>query len=259
MTHQSTKIADDADVDSHAFIATLVSRALARVMEDSKPDQLNEYAETIDALCKAFTDDDPEMRRKLVQELLVAGLETSEFIDSHVGDTARALGDQWERNEISFVDVTIGTARLQESVRRLAARDERPPPEATAPHVLLTAPHNEDHLLGLFVVARHFEDLGCVVHIAIGHHPSEIAAIVAKKKLDLIGISISSSRTIETARKIVTEIRVKTTKTTPIVLGTTLEGANRKALAQVGADFLSSSASEALSLARVAPHTTEHN
>lgn len=205
----------------------LAARALNLVMRpgretfDETADDIPYHA-IIEALSEAFCADDPDMRRRAVSELLLSGVSGKEFIHSHAGDTARLLGDLWADNKISFAETTIGVARLQETVRTLAASHELDQMAGVGSEILLVAPEGEHHLLGLFIACEAFQDAGCYVHLAFGQSPDEIRQLAQKTQFAMIGISVSSNRTVKEARAIVKKLRSGLTKNVPIVLGGSL-------------------------------------
>ena len=69
------------------------------------------------------------------------------------------MGERWFANTLSFADVTIGAARLQETVRAL---DQRRSMDARAygDRILLVVPHTEHHTLGVFVASQQFRRRG---------------------------------------------------------------------------------------------------
>ncbi len=204
--------------EGKAFEA-LANQALARVMPSNDHKSEEEYQYRITILAEAVLDDDPAARHRIVAELLNSGIANSDFICSYVRDTSRYLGDLWAGNRISFVDVTIGVARLQETVRSLRSRDSLKLVSKNGPEILLIVPKDEDHLIGAFVATEEFEKLGCFVHLSIGQSSREIVDLAKHHNFDMIGISISSSRTIKSATRIIASLRKSLHNNTPILVG----------------------------------------
>jgi len=248
---------DDTDrKDGHTQFQALATQALDLVMAPGRPQEAPAettmpYPDIIEALTAAFLADDPDMRRQAVSGVLRSGVSGAEFIQSHAGDMARMLGDLWAENKISFAEVTIGVARMQETVRGLAARNQRQAAATATPEILLLAPEGENHLLGLFVACEAFEDMGCYVHLAIGQSVDEIAALAAKYHYTMIGISISSLRTVKEARAIAHRLRTGMSRNTPLVLGGGLAADASKhseVLADLDVDHIVCDPAEALRL-----------
>lgn len=261
-TRSNHMYADDTFGDQP--VETLASQVLGMMMQPGRGEPDTSYVpltypELIDALGTSFRADDPDERRRMVADLLKAGLSSTDFILSHAGDTARLLGDLWAENEISFSETTIGVARIQETVRALAARRHSHVQVGGGAEILLAAPEAEDHLLGLFVACEAFELKGCYVHLAIGHTADEIAALAQKRRFNMIGISISSDRTVKEARGIVKKLRANTSRVAPIILGGGLaldQSRHRQLLEETGADHVTSDPTKALGFCNIeARHT----
>ena len=63
-------------------------------------------------------------------DLVESGIAIDAVLVDHVAPAARHLGRMWEDDDCSFLDVTLGLARLQEAVRGFAA--DFPPRRAVA-------------------------------------------------------------------------------------------------------------------------------
>jgi methylmalonyl-CoA mutase cobalamin-binding subunit len=150
-------------------------------------------------------------------------------------------------DEISFADVTIVTARLQETVRALGRVPRGGHPDTrrrreTAPiaraRVLLIIPRPEEHTFGAFVVADQIRRHGCEVDIAMDLHPRQIAEKVRKTRYHMVGITASGRRSLASAKELVETIRASVTRVTPIVLGGSVVGGGSDLKAMTGVDHV---------------------
>ncbi len=73
---------------------------------------------------------------------------------------ARLLGKEWTQDTCDFIDVTIGTARLQELVQSLAIPYRDGNGDLSAPHVLILSPAGEQHTLMPHMIGLLFDTLG---------------------------------------------------------------------------------------------------
>ncbi|PTX57974.1 methylmalonyl-CoA mutase cobalamin-binding domain/chain [Litoreibacter ponti] len=237
-------------------VRALASQALDAVMTPGREhDDVTgapvSYETWIALLSEAFRDDDPARRRLVVGDILASGVDPHELIGSHIVDTAELLGKMWARNQISFAEVTIGAARLQETVRSLSARRRSAWRDVSGPEILLVAPGAENHLLALFVVGEAFEELGCYVHIAIGQEPDAIVRLAQERHFDMIGFSIASTRALKSVGSIVKRLRKSSARSTPLVLGGGIcreTAKHTELLEETGVDHITSCPNEALKL-----------
>jgi methanogenic corrinoid protein MtbC1 len=195
----------------------------------------------------AFLSDHEETRHAVLARVRQDGISVNDIVDVILPEVARNAGQRWMDDEISFADVTIVTARLQETVRALGRlhRGGDPgliggaaKPARAQPKVLLIIPRPEEHTFGTFVVADQIRREGCAVDIAMDLHPRQIAEMVRKTRYHMVGITASGRRTLATARELVEIIKASVTRVTPIVLGGTVVGGGRDLKAMTGVDHI---------------------
>ncbi len=213
----------------------------------------------LNLLADAFLADGPEARHALVSRMRKDGMNTPEMIDYIIPEVARILGQRWADDTLSFADVTIGSARLQETVRSLVARElsatvgglnstyKRLKTEK-ARRVLLIIPRPEQHTLGAFVAADQFRRLGFDVDLLVDHHPRQVAFALRKRRYAMIGITIAGRRSLAATRELVDIIRTTATRVTPIVLGGSLVDTDPELKKATGVDHVVTSVAEALEL-----------
>lgn len=119
--------------------------------------------------------------------------------------TARRLGDLWNEDSCSFVDVAAGLAWLENQVRLLAPEGIAAPEDA--PRLLLAACEGEAHGFGLAVLRRIFEEGGWVVDVLTQARPAAMIAHVSRQWVDLIGVSVGSSAFHEPATRLIAAAR----------------------------------------------------
>ncbi|MEM9433378.1 MAG: cobalamin-dependent protein [Pseudomonadota bacterium] len=253
------------DVKSHAIASPssedaafeeLAIQALSKLSAHRRFSPADRAEQDISLLCDALLDDDPTTLRPVVTKLLDGDITPETFIQSYAGDAARRIGTMWEENKISFADVTIAVARLQESVRRIQSRNVNFLNMENRPEVLIVVPRDEDHMIGAFICRDAFEELGCTCTLSIGQRVREVSMLAGSHRFDMVGISISSSRTVKTAARLVKEIRTKLRRSTPIVIGGGITQQDRDLCAETGADLATSDPKKAVEFCNIVSRTT---
>lgn len=232
-------------------VEELASQAMSLVLTDRGEARAQTYLDMIHHLAMAFIDDDPDVRRKAISDAMTSGASGQEFIDLFASDTARYLGDLWSRNEISFVDVTIGAARIQESVRTISARRNQGQARSSAPSILLAVPEIENHMLAAFLAGEGFRSFGCNVNMVFGRSDREVAAEATIDAYEMIGVSISSNRTIRAAADLIKAIRGVLRTNVPIVVGGSRINAENLRR-ETGADYAISDVRQAMTVCNIA-------
>jgi methanogenic corrinoid protein MtbC1 len=103
---------------------------------------------------------------------------------------ARDLGQRWEEDECSFVDVTVAMGRLHRVLRDLsdAFRNDGAQP-AQAGQVLLTCLPGEQHTLGLIMVAEFLIRDGFRVHVGSPWVDADLLDLLRDEWFDVVGVS----------------------------------------------------------------------
>lgn len=200
------------------------------------------------SLTEAYLDADEQRRHDALASVMSKGVSAADIIETVVPNTARYLGELWAHDKLSFAEVTIGAARLQETVRAIGDRNIACNQEMTRPCILLIVPRLEQHTLGIFVLAEQFRRLGVLVHLTLGSNPAEIVRLTRKHKFAMVGISASSRRTLASVTELVKTIRSGILRVTPIIVGGPVTSLDVDLKALTGADHATSDAQEALSL-----------
>ena len=199
------------------------------------------------AICDAFVDPDEQSRHQVIAALLSHGMPEETLIDHVIPSTAAIMGDRWFANQLSFAEVTIGAARLQETVRAL--RKRKPHPEiADGDRILLVVPRIEHHTLGAFVATQQFRRLGVDVQICVGMYPRQIVQEVIKHRFPMVGITAAGRRSLASARELVDIIRTSVPRVTPIVVGGSVTALDLDIKALTGCDYVCSDPKEVIRL-----------
>jgi len=175
--------------------------------------------------------------RAFVDELLQRGV-TQElvFLDLLPG-AARRLGELWEEDLCDFSDVTIGLCRLHEVVREHSVVHEGHSPAVSAPRVLLATACADQHVLGVVLVAEFFRRAGWRVWSEPGAFRLQLAAMLAERSFDVIGLSAARSLTAdEVAGEIESLRKASSNRALRVLVGGRLFVDSPELVEKVGAD-----------------------
>lgn len=200
-------------------------------------------------LCEAFLATEDAARLAAIDRLRESGLSAHDIVTGVVPRLARLLGRRWAEDDLGFADVTIASARLQEIVRAFSRRTGAAPAPA-ARRMLLVVPRGEHHTLGAFVAAEEFRAHGCDVDVVVDGQPREIAGTLAQASYAMVGLSVSSRRTLASARELVDTIRASATRAAPIVLGGSIAASGSRLDRITGVDHVAPDTLSALAYCR---------
>lgn len=237
--------------DAHS----LVVKALSMISPHaSAPKTISRNAQ-IQAICDAFVHPDDAPRHDVMHALFSHGVTERELLDHVIPSAAAVLGDRWFANTLSFADVTIGAARLQEAVRAISARNRRPE-IADGDRILLVVPRSEDHTLGAFVATQQFRRLGVDVQIAVELFPRQIASEVLRHRFPVVGITAAGRRSLTAAREIIDTIRGSIAWRTQIVVGGSVTALDFDIKAITGCDHVCSDPKKLIEICKL--RTSSH-
>ncbi len=246
MDHGPLERTTHDELTENLNVVALAVRALAFLASREEGSHKRTQEALVKELCEAFIHSDESRRYAVVSRMIASGITSTEFVDVYVPLVARKLGEAWVDDAMSFVEVTVGAARLQETVRSLGGADR---PGVTIPlghRVLLVIPQEENHTLGAFIAASQFRRYGLWVHMAIGQSPGEVVETVRADNFQMIGISSSGRQSLESVNQLVRAIKSGCPSAAPIVLGGNLCNIEKRAQEFTGVDFVTTNPRQAL-------------
>lgn len=229
---------------SELAVAPLASAALAALAARVPKTGAARMAQRVEALCDALRLADDARLKIQTAQLGACGVSADELVEAYAPAAAQRLGDLWIADELSFAEVSIATARLQEIVRRRVGGRRgveawlRPRPAADA-GVLIVAPDFEQHTLGSFVAASQMRRLGAPTSVRVGLPARDIAKLTRERRFSVIGLSISSRRNLGETEELVDRLRTECRSLKLIGLGGWVAKLGEAAMRErTGADFV---------------------
>ena len=201
---------------------------------------------------------------EVIAEMLNSGIPAETIACVYIPYAARQMGDDWCDDTLSFARVTIGTARLQASLRTLGsswASHGYSDDAASKVGTVVIVAKDAYHTLGAMVLCGQLRRMGLSVRLAMGATSQELRAIFISTKFDVALISASSSESLDSLRECVEVIRQSTSSDVPIIIGGNVLDQEADVRAVTGADFTTKDPFEALEhcgITKLAPTETPH-
>lgn len=187
--------------------------------------------------------------RAAVRKAMMAGVRGEDIADFYIPTLARAYGDQWTADELTFGEVTIAVSRLQTVLRDLEVSWPRANDvQSTSATLMLVIPKDVFHTLGAFVLSGQLRRKGISVKMVLGGTSKTVTNELSASKYDAIFISASHSDTLGSLRLIIDAVKAATEDAPPVVIGGTIldvESAET-VMAETGATYATGHAEEAL-------------
>lgn len=223
-------------------IRFLVETALREVVNARRKACPRTRSERVAHLADALMSDSETPHHAAVASLISHGISREEILQGYVPAAARHLGRLWLSDRASFVDVTIGAARLQ---RMFRSWDERP--AGSEEHaVLMVVPRFEHHALGAFVAADGLRRAGLSVVMGVSLDAAGVADLIFRHRFAMIGMTLATPNSVEKAKELVEFMHTKLECVPPIVIGGRAVEVVPDAARRAGADHAARSAQEAI-------------
>ncbi|MES2542840.1 MAG: hypothetical protein V4720_18720 [Pseudomonadota bacterium] len=143
----------------------------------------------------------------LLAEMMTRQLDPATVACLYAPAAARHLGEGWAADEISFIDVTIGTEKLHGLVRKVdeLLAEVRP---ATGPSALILVSEAEQHTLGALVLALELRLAGFSAMVRVAPMPMELTQLMAGNRFDLALVSLGCTAALESGVSLVRTLRL---------------------------------------------------
>ena len=183
----------------------------------------------------------------LLRELKRARVSAAALADIYIPEAARRMGDAWQDDQMSWLDVSIGVGRMQSLLREIGtawAADQAG--DTGHGTVLLIVPDREQHTLGPMVAMGQLRRFGVSVCLRIAPSSNELRSLMASRQFDGVLISIATKDKLDSVSKTVQFIKSVAANHMPIVVGGAVTTKVEDLAACTGADLASNDICAAL-------------
>jgi len=145
---------------------------------------------------------------KEVDRFLDQGVSVEDVYLDLLAPAAHHLGELWKSDECDFVDVTMGLWRLQEVMRDVTRRSPPPSDLSHQARGALFCPIPGDvHSFGAQMIEEVFARAGWQSEVLLKPNRRELLDHVARKPLDLVGLTISRDSPVSALSGLIKAIR----------------------------------------------------
>jgi len=144
-----------------------------------------------------------------VERFLARGVPADRLLLELFRNSAVRLGEEWEQDRCSFLDVALGTGRLQRLLRALTRRDlsHSGPTLESSRRILLASFQDQQHTFGLLMAAEFFQQAHWSVSLGAPLNPKRASDLVQEEHFDLVGLSIPMLESAPAVRREISRIR----------------------------------------------------
>jgi methylmalonyl-CoA mutase cobalamin-binding subunit len=201
-------IREAQDRDGLDWFQGLAQEALGRLVSvrdldgaDVRQDHLDHFMQALAAGLGADAD-------TLLDGMVARKVDAVTVACRYVPEAARILGDQWLADQISFVQVTLGTERLQGVVRLVDTMLSETFCAAATPSALVLVPEAEQHTLGAHVLALRLRLQGFRAAVRVAPTAGDLTQLVAANRFDLALVSIGCTAALDSGVGLVRTLKL---------------------------------------------------
>jgi methanogenic corrinoid protein MtbC1 len=205
--------------------------------------------ETIDELARALMQPGLDAGKDFIDRIREQGASVETVYLAYLAEAAKKLGEWWEEDEVSFVDVTLGTGHIYAIMRGLKPLFRAPLANLTQPHAFFAAVPGETHLLGVSMAADLFRKNGWEIDLKRDLDHDMIIHHTKTSGVPLIGLSASGDHALVPLARLVIALRISAPDASIMVSGAIL-ASSYEGVKEMGIDIIPSSMDDALTKAR---------
>lgn len=174
--------------------------------------------EELTHLCEALMSDDETAAAMLILELNAKHISPEVIYLKYLAAAARTLGDWWEEDRVGFWQVTVATGRLLAIMRSMRHLFE-PVQSRNEKAAIFASVPGEQHVLGVHMAADVFRKDNWDIAMLTGLTHDELVAEIEQNRTDVIGLSMTSSQSLDALAKLVVAIHICRPNTPVVVCG----------------------------------------
>jgi methylmalonyl-CoA mutase cobalamin-binding subunit len=238
--------AGEAAVDE-AVVVRLASRVVSMLAARTDVPRPPFHQDLKDLMVCATTAADPGAMVATLAEFRRQRISSAVIADNYIPVVARELGDAWVNDRLDFVEVSVGTSRLQELLRDIGdqwlADTARGRSLGT---ILMIVPQGEQHTLGPILATAQLRRRGVSVCLRLSPSRDELSDLVRSRRFDGVFVSASSPDKIGDCRSLVARIKAQGGFALPVIVGGAVVGEVQDLQRITGADWVTADIDTAL-------------
>jgi len=147
---------------------------------------------------KLTTQDDPAVAIDYVRHLMGSGVPFQDVLLELMAPAARVLGERWEEDQASFVEVALGVSRMHRILREFDGVPSHLWSNAGfGLHALLLPTPGEQHSFGLRLVQEFLLRESWTVTNNPVDNVEQLGDLVAREHFDIVGLSLSGQTVVD--------------------------------------------------------------
>lgn len=175
-------------------------------------------ADEIEILCEALLSDDRQASSDFVLHAQARGIGADAICLSYLAVASARLGEMWDQDRVSFLQVTVAVGRIYALMRSLRRSNPVPLLVEGRTATLVSVP-GEDHTLGVAMAAELLRGKGWDIHLLLGLGHNRLVDEIAVMRPRILGISTSGRRSLASLTRLLVALKLSLPETRILVCG----------------------------------------
>lgn len=168
-------------------------------------------AHSVAEFVRLATNENPEAAIQFVRDLIERGLPFQSILTDLMAPAARALGQEWDNDATSFVEVTLGVARMHRILREFDGVPAHLWSNAgEGRHALILPTPGEHHTFGIRLVQEFLLREGWSVTNYQVESEAQLVDVLRSGHFDVVGLSLGHESLLKAFLSAIRLIRTKT-------------------------------------------------
>jgi len=195
----------------------VVARLAERVQRDGRIRAELPAAAEVDRFCDALVSDRDHAAADIILKLRLDGTSVETVYLDYIARAAELLGNRWEEDRVSFVQMTVAAGRMLGILRGLrhVVAPRRGLAERSA--FFATVP-GEDHVIGVTMAADLLRREGWAIRLMVGLDHGELVQAMQETDRAIIGLAASTADRLADLAQLVVAARISHPDV-PIMIG----------------------------------------
>lgn len=166
-------------------------------------------SEHINAFCDALIQPAPDLSLRFIEDRRAEGVTRQGVYLDYITGAALCLGDGWESDKYSSVDVTYGTGHLYALMRALRAEGPKSLPEFHRNrNALFTTVPGDDQAVSITAAADMLREVGWEIDLRTKTEHDTLVAHIERTRPHIIGLFLSTERRLDAFVQLIVSTRI---------------------------------------------------
>ncbi len=200
---QLEKLSSDAVSElAHEVLIRLSSRLVVDSPVTGAPDE-----QQLDEFCDALIGDNDTAAADMILQAQVDGTPMDAIYLGYLAESARRLGERWEDDLATFMELTLAAGRIYAIMRGLRRVLSKPVPDSRR-HALFAGMPGDVHTLGVTMAADMFRQKGWDIDLVMPKSHEDLVEAIKTCDHNIIGLSASRPELLVPLARLVVAARI---------------------------------------------------